>query len=217
MKPEIKRFLIQLAIAVLTFVIIRATIPKKTVLENPPDFGKNPTLVIIPTEGIPLLFLQDLKTTLQNQHKFRILISSEMGVPATARMENSKQYNSHVLASMGAAVLKALDRGDAYGMVLTNKDVNFPESELRFVFSSHYEGLSVVSLARLDPQNFGETVDLIKLPFVYQKTSDRSLKVINKALGRGYYGYEVSSDRNSVMFGPIISVDDLDSVGMWYE
>jgi len=217
MKPEIKRFLLQLALAIITLIIIRAVIPKRTVLESPQNLTENPKLVIIPTEGIPYVFLQDLKTTLQNQHKFRILVSTEMGIPQNGRMVNSSQYNAHTLASMGSEVLKSLGRDGAYGLILTNEDINFPDSDLRFVFSSHYRGLSVVSLARVNPQNLGVTVDLISLPFVYQKTLDRSLKLINKGLGSGYYGYKVSSNRQSVMFGPIMSLDDLDSIGPWYE
>jgi hypothetical protein len=217
MKPEIKRFLLQVTFALITLVIIRAVIPKKTVLENPRGLNEKPKLVIIPTEGIPSIFLQDLKATLQEQHKFRILVSTEMGVPSSGRMKDSNQYNAHALASLGSEVLKSLGREGAYGLILTNEDINFPDSDLRFVFSGHYQGLSVVSLARVNPQNFGVTVDLISLPFVYQKTMERSLKLINKGLGRGYYGYKVSSNRQSVMFGPIMGLDDLDLIGTWYE
>jgi|GEM_PF-1924978 len=217
MNSDIKRFLIRLGIALLTIVVIRALLPKKTVLGSAPTNTAPTKLVIIPTEGIPAVFLQDLKSILEKQHKLRILVSTEMGVPSEGRIADSNQYNSHILASAGSSVLNSLKRDGAYGLVLTNEDINYPYSGLNFVFSSHYQGLSVVSLARVNPQNFGVNVDLIRLPYIYEQTMTRSLKLINKGLGRGYYGYKISSNRNSVMFGPIMGLDDLDSIGTWYE
>ncbi len=37
--------------------------------------------------------------------------------------------------------------------------------------------------------------------------------MITKNIGIMYYGLEQSSDRKSVLFGPILSLDDLDSIG----
>jgi hypothetical protein len=45
---------------------------------------------------------------------------------------------------------------------------------------------------------------------------ERALKILNKAIGYGVYGYEVSSNVDSVMYGPIMEPDDLDYVGDWY-
>jgi hypothetical protein len=51
---------------------------------------------------------------------------------------------------------------------------------------------------------------------MFSKMQERALKLINKAIGYGVYGYEASSDINSVMYGPIMGPDDLDRVGSWY-
>jgi hypothetical protein len=41
----------------------------------------------------------------------------------------------------------------------------------------------------------------------------RLRKMVAKNLGLVYYGLTQASDRRSVLFGPILSLDDLDSIG----
>lgn len=65
---------------------------------------------------------------------------------------------------------------------------------------------AVVSTARMDNQNYG-------LGRNDEVLTARLRKMISKNLGIMYYGLGQSTDRRSVMFGPILGVDDLDSVG----
>ncbi len=41
----------------------------------------------------------------------------------------------------------------------------------------------------------------------------RVQKMITKNIGIMYYGLDQSTDRKSVLFGPILTLDDLDGVG----
>ena len=74
---------------------------------------------------------------------------------------------------------------------------------------ANYRGLSVVSTARIDPINYN-------LPKDEKLRDERLMKLINKAIGLQVYKYKVSSDMSSVMYGPIMGVEDLDRVGSWY-
>ncbi len=69
--------------------------------------------------------------------------------------------------------------------------------------------LTVMSLARIDPRSYRQLAN-------HELVLDRATKLINKALGYHIYGYKASSDAGNVMYGPIMGLDDLDRVNMWY-
>jgi predicted Zn-dependent protease len=96
-------------------------------------------------------------------------------------------------------------------IVLTKQDINSSDFRLRFLFSEHITKykLSVISTARIDPFNFGE-------PSNDKLTMRRLEKLIDKSLGFNLYGYPTSSDRKSVMYGPIMGLHDLDAIGESY-
>jgi len=206
-----------IAIRVLIFIIvvllIRLYFPEKSRIGNQNQYRENLKIVIIPMAGIPIDFKNSLRDALEEQHKGEVLVTTEFGRDVSMVLPGSGQYNSNLLASRGGKIAEDVGVGNAFIVVLTNEDINQPDSGLRYSFSAHYNGLSVVSLARINPQNFGVTLDLISIPIEFQIMKKRALKLLNKSIGYGLYGYEASSDINSVMYGPIMGIDDLDKVG----
>lgn len=93
-------------------------------------------------------------------------------------------------------------------IALTRDDLNGEDGGTRFAFATHFppERLSVVSMARLSDSFFGK----MDAPGV---TRLRLYKMVKKAIGLQYYGYARSTDLNSVMYSPIMSLDDLDASG----
>ncbi|WP_146180036.1 peptidase [Opitutus sp. ER46] len=93
-------------------------------------------------------------------------------------------------------------------VVLTRDDLNSEDGGTRFLFAMHFppERLSVVSMARLSDSFFGkkDTPEVTKL---------RLYKMVKKAIGTQYYAYPRSTDLKSVMYSPVMSLDDLDAVG----
>jgi predicted Zn-dependent protease len=66
--------------------------------------------------------------------------------------------------------------------------------------------MSVVSMARMQDSFYGAP----STPF---RTKARMYKMVKKAVGLLYYGYDRSSDKKSVMYSPIMNLNDLDAVG----
>lgn len=90
---------------------------------------------------------------------------------------------------------------------ITADDMYIRESRWRFAFSRRQEGrFAVVSSARMDPVFLGGPADDELLHI-------RLRKMISKNVGIMYYGLPQSKDRRSVLFGPILGLDDLDSIG----
>jgi len=90
---------------------------------------------------------------------------------------------------------------------LTPYDMYIQAVAWQFAFAARQEGrFAVVSTARMDPLNFGEPADAELL-------HSRLRKIISKNIGVMYYRLPESTDRDSVLYGPILGLDDLDSVG----
>jgi predicted Zn-dependent protease len=89
---------------------------------------------------------------------------------------------------------------------LTKSDMYIRSKDWRFAFAIRQEGRYVVaSTYRMDPVNFGEFPDPRLL-------ATRLRKVITKQLGLYLYGLSQREGRTSVLFGPILSLGDLDGI-----
>jgi predicted Zn-dependent protease len=209
---QIKIWLFVVAIA-LAYLFL----PRGTDLGNSGHDIGGQKIVIIPSGEIPIPFLKHLEENLEKMHGTDVLITTNMGLDENWIIQETDQYNAGYLSKRGEEIFKALGRQDAYCIILTNKDINYPDTGLRFLLSVQYPSNSVVSLARMNPLNMGLTLNILSVPYAFNQTSVRALKMINKELGKGFYGYPISNSRGSVMYGPIMSVQDLDSIGIWYE
>jgi len=212
---ELYLLLAKVSIPIIIIVAAYIFLPRPSQLENRDHDISNQRVVIIPTPGIPPRFKQVLEADLEKAHNFDFLVTTEMGIDEMWRLETN-QINCHSLAAHGSKVFRSLNRPNSYCIILTNEDINTPQSGLRFNFAAYYEGMAVVSLARLNPRNHGVTFSFVSIPMMFQATRERALKLINRAIGRGYYGHPLSSNRSSVMYSPIMSIEDLDSIGTWY-
>jgi len=217
MTPIVKKIGVEIFLLIFTILVIRACLPEKSHLGNIEHKTSGQQIVIVPMTGIPMLFLQNLEEAIELQHQTDVLVTTAMGKGVEMLLKNSDQYDASYLANLGLDIGGRIKRKNAYIIVLTNEDINYSKSGFRYVFSSHYDGVSVISLARVNPINFGARLGLIAVPFTEEKIQQRAIKLINKALGYGLYQYEASSNINNVMYGPIMSLDDLDRVGSWYK
>lgn len=219
-----KQIIINLAILGVTIIAINLFLPKtahiflpKTAhIGNKHHSAAEQTIVIIPMAGIPIAFLTKLEKKLEKQHKTDVQVTTALGKGDEMLIPNKDQYNANYLAALGLEIGNRIQREGAFFIVLTNEDINYPDSGFRYVYSAHYEGISVASLARINYMNFGVTPRIIQIPEMFTKMQERALKIVNKAIGYGVYGYEASSNIGSVMYGPIMGPDDLDRVGNWY-
>ena len=135
-----------------------------------------------------------------------------MGRDASMFNTEHQQYIANAIAQRADEVVKRIKSPDEqpFILVLTPYDINSSEFNLRYLFAAHFQGISVISTARIDPVNY-------KLPSNNDLRDQRLMKLVAKAIGQQILHYPISSDRKSVMFGPIMGVEDLDSIGTWYD
>jgi predicted Zn-dependent protease len=90
---------------------------------------------------------------------------------------------------------------------ITDYDMYIRQYRWQFAFAWRQdERFAVVSSARMDPVSFGEEPD-------EELLHTRLRKVVTKTVGIMHYRLPQSTDLDSVMYGPILGLDDLDSVG----
>lgn len=120
----------------------------------------------------------------------RQLIAEEL--VALMKRHNPQQANDP------AAILLGVTRGDMY----------IRSTDWRFAFAYREgERFAVVSSARMDPSNFP------RLPANPGLLELRLRKMISKQIGILVFGLPQSRDKRSVMYGPILSLADLDAIG----
>ncbi|MBI2153396.1 MAG: hypothetical protein HYU24_06775 [Candidatus Rokubacteria bacterium] len=107
-----------------------------------------------------------------------------------------RRYPEH--ARNAQAILIGITEGDMHIRQFLNWE---------FALAYRQNGrFAVVSSAHMDPVNFGRLPD-------DELLQTRLRKMITRNIGILYYKLPQKSDRRSVMFGPVLGVDDLDSIG----
>lgn len=167
-------------------------------------------IYFIPME-FPAGLAKKLAEDLEKELGIQIKVSVQMGTSPEMYVAERRQYNVNEILKEGRTVLKRIQYQEKtpFAIILTSMDINSPPYNLRFNFASHARGMSVVSTARMDNRNFG-------LPANSGLLYLRLKKMVKKAIGYGYYGYKRSLDRGSVMYSPIMGMQDLDEIGMDY-
>ncbi len=154
-----------------------------------------------------------ISNNLSTSHNLSSKVTSTLPISELSINTSTNQIDAGSIAQNAQELitLNNLSGGRKAFIVLTTYDLNYLNSGLSYVFSAHYEqiSLSVISVARADPQNYN-------LPADDSLKTNRLMKLINKSIGLNYYAYPTTTDINSVMYGPVMSPDDLDAAGAWY-
>ncbi len=93
----------------------------------------------------------------------------------------------------------------------TRADMYIQRKEWRFAFAYREDGrFAAISTARMDPVNFG-------LPPDDSVLVRRLIKMTSKQIGLYFYQLPERQEKTSVLFSPILGVDDLDDVAMDFD
>lgn len=199
-------------LATLTVVFSCSSNPPN-VLGNKSYDDKPAKIIIIPMNGVDNNLINNVSSYIRVKHNLKTKIYPHMGYSDKMFNPKTEQYYAEAIASAAVRVFASTYTtiSDKAIIVITDKDINHKKSTLRFVFSSHYNkfNLSIISTARINTNNYGLDPDNDLL-------TTRLYKLVNKSLGLNYYKYKQTNNRSSVMYSPILGVQDLDVVGEWY-
>lgn len=93
----------------------------------------------------------------------------------------------------------------------TRGDMYILHKDWQFAFAYRETGrFAAISTSRMDPESFGEPADdRVLVP--------RLIKMTSKQIGLLFYELPEREEKTSVLFSPILGVDDLDAVAMNFD
>ena len=210
--PQIQSNIMKILLTVLSLLFLAGCATTDRIELGNRDYGQAPVdIYLVPMEGISAAFASSVAKDIEFRHRLTTKVITTMGRDDTMFNAEHRQYIANVIARHADGIIKGLKRPEEqpFILVLTPYDINAEEFDLRFLFAAHFKGISVISTARIDPVNYG-------LPRDDKLRDQRLMKLVNKAIGQQVLHYPISSDRGNVMYGPIMGLDDLDSIGSWY-
>jgi predicted Zn-dependent protease len=176
----------------------------RTVRAQTPVAPLDPSIGVslVPLGPVPPALATDLVTYFRSKLGLTIAVLAPMSVEPAAMDRERVQVVAEELAG-------SLRRLPQHGLLigLTSYDMYIRGSQWEWAFA-YRDGqrVVVVSTARMDESNWG-------LPVAPDRLRARLRKMVAKNLGVMYYGLTQTSDRRSVLFGPILGLDDLDAIG----
>jgi predicted Zn-dependent protease len=154
----------------------------------------------VPLGKFPRGDANKLARHVRSRFGLRTQVLGSVAVPRSMLDRARKQYVAQKLIGL----LSRPSRSQAVVIGLTVEDMYSASEAFRFVFSLRSpQGFAVVSRARMDPR----ALALFPDPALRMR---RLQKMVLKNVGSLALGHPLSGNPRSVMFGSILSVDDLD-------
>lgn len=165
---------------------------------------------LLPTDGFDYHYTTELAAELAKRTGLEVKAVLPTPLDSIEPFPETNQFNAAALLEKATPTIGRLrqDYGDGIAIVLTNRDINSPERTTRFVFSFHdwNQRISTLSSARLTLGIASQKADL-------ETVKDRLLKFSLRIIGEQYFKLPRSTDSNTVMFSPIMSLHDVDRMG----
>lgn len=179
--------------------------------EQVADTQTNYDVVLVPTEEFPPAEATKVATTVANDTGLRIKTVLPLGTRDWKPYADRPQYDPDALKNLALPAIERLktNYGGKVYVILTSRDIGPPDKSLNFVFTQHdhAQKISVVSAARMLFDQQGKQVS----PEIIQT---RLRKMLLRTIGLQYYELQRSSDIRDVTYSPLMSVGDLDQIGL---
>lgn len=201
------------------------TIPQQTDDPEPRPPHQPVDVWLMPLEGFPMFFAKDLEKKLSKDLGLNVRTTSHAGRTKQMYAANNQMIVEPVRNKLYAAnnqmivervrdelkiplkrLLNVTPKTICIALVL--EDLITEDKDTGYVLASHFhpQRLAVISIVRMNEAFNGKPYDLYL-------TKLRLYKTAKKAIGILYYRYPLSPNLTSVMYSPIMSLEDLDAIG----
>jgi predicted Zn-dependent protease len=163
------------------------------------------SLYLVAVGPTPASTLDSLAAHVERKFSLEVTILSEVPLDESIMDPDRRQLVAEDLL----ALMKSAHRWQAWNprsvlIGITPYDMYARQQrEWRFVFNWRQRGSAVISMARLDPVNLGQPADAL----LFQQ---RLRKVVDRNIGFQVFLRPPSHDPRSILFTPVMGVDELD-------
>ncbi len=168
---------------------------------------------LIPLDDFPYDYASQLAGTLSKDLGLNVRATLPMGTADLSPFPDAAQYSvEDIIENASKVGSRLLDSGERSATIaLTSRDINDRSRTMRFLFAQHDKGrrTSVISAARM---RYGTPA----APATPDKIFLRIYKITKRTIGEQYLGLSRSGNINDLMYAPIMSLDDLDALGMQF-
>ena len=178
-----------------------------------PDYDKPVDVWLVPVLGFPDSYTKDLVARLIEDGSIHVRSSVDVGISDSLFFPDNKQMISEKALMEFSRILPSLSNAkpNAVYIFLTAYDLNGEDRRFRFLFAQNNpkSRMAIISISRLRFNQDGpsEAPSITKL---------RLFKMAKRQIGELYYGYSRNTDPNSVMYSPLMGLDELDMIGTKY-
>jgi len=169
-------------------------------------------IMFVPVGDFPVTALQKVANYYQETLGVKIVVSDPISIEESMFDRARRQLIAEELVNHVRARFPEPTRNQRLMMIgFTRADMYIQHKEWRFAFAYRENGrFAAISTARMDPVNFGLPPDdgvLVR----------RLIKMTSKQIGLYFYELPERQEKTSVLFSPILGVDDLDEVAMDFD
>jgi predicted Zn-dependent protease len=192
---------------VVSLVVAACSEPSEQMVEAPTNYD----VVIVPTEEFPPAEATKVATTVASDTGLRIKTVLPLGTRDWKPYPDRPQFDPNALKTLALPAIERLktNYGGKVYVILTSRDIGPADKSLNFIFARHYpaQKVSVVSTARMrfDQRGNRAPADIIQT---------RLRKMLLRTIALQYYELQRSADIHDVTYSPLMSVGDLDQMGL---
>ncbi|CAH1904195.1 exported hypothetical protein [Candidatus Nitrotoga sp. HW29] len=181
---------------------------------TPSQLSVEPVAVYrLPLDDFSYDYASQLARKLSEDLKIKVRASLPMGTSDLSPFSGGTQYPAEdIIESAYKVGMRLSDRAERSALIaLTGRDINDRSRQLRFLFAQHDKSkhTSVVSAARM---KYGISTEPATANIIFL----RIYKMIKRTIGDQYLELPRSGNINDIMYSPIMSLDDLDALGIQY-
>lgn len=169
---------------------------------------------LVPLESFPEDTAKEIAQALSAELKLTVRSTPALGPIDVQMLPGTRLYDADDMIEKAQPLLAKLpDRGAAtYCILLTERDMKSPASEGRFEFSTHdpHYDTTIISVARMREYIEGR-------PIISAHTMRRLYKMTKRNIGEEHLGWRRSPHAEDLMYSRIMSIDDLDRIGLEHE
>ncbi len=180
----------------------------------PSHSAANPDIVdvyVVPMDDFPEDKAAEIANVMADDMQLWVKSSVRLGNLYASKLPGTNQLIAEEIIEKSQPIIRRFANSSekTYFLILTTRDINLSAGNLRFVFASHNKGYnsSVVSLHRM--------VNYINgTPVFDEITKSRLYKMMKRSIGEMRFGWQRTTNINDIMYAPIMSLDDLDRMGL---